>query len=365
MKVVAWDRDHVQMLDQRRLPGELVTLDLHSVEAVAEGIRSMAVRGAPAIGIAAAYGLALSARTVSATTTHEWRAAFSRDRDMLHATRPTAVNLAWALERCMRVTDATLADLADQPFDSVRPRLEAILLEEARDIDQEDAWMCRRMGDFGAALVPAGARVLTHCNAGGLATGGYGTAVGVIRSAWACHRDLHVFVDETRPLLQGARLTAWELSREQIPYTLITDNMAAWFMRQGKIDLAVVGADRICANGDVANKIGTYGVAVLCHHHKIPFYVAAPFSTIDLSLASGDQIPIEQRDPREVTHLHGTRTAPEDAIAANPAFDVTPAELITAIITERGVLRPPFGETLARAAATPAAVTRAELAPGA
>mgnify|MGYP006277434093 CR=1 FL=1 len=353
MKVVAWDRDHVQMLDQRRLPGTVVTLDLHTVEAVADGIRSMAVRGAPAIGIAAAYGLALSARSVSAESTAQWRAAFQADRDLLHATRPTAVNLAWALERCGRVADSVLSETAGQPFADVRARLEEALLEEARHIDREDEWMCRRMGDFGAELVPSGARILTHCNAGGLATGGYGTAVGVIRSAWARHENVRVYVDETRPLLQGARLTAWELSKEKIPYTLITDNMAGWFMKQGKIDLAVVGADRICANGDVANKIGTYSVAVLCHHHKIPLYVAAPFSTIDLSLACGELIPIEQRDPAEVTHLHGVRTAPDDAAAANPAFDVTPAALISAIITERGVLRPPYSESLARAAAAP------------
>lgn len=355
MKVVEWDRDHVRMLDQRRLPGTVEHLELRTVEAVAEGIRDMAVRGAPAIGIAAAYGLALSARTVDADSASTWRAAFQADRDLLHATRPTAVNLAWALERCSRIADETLAAAAGEAFPTLRARLESDLLSEAKAIDDEDAWMCRRMGDFGAALVPSGARVLTHCNAGGLATGGYGTAVGVIRSAWARHGDLHVFVDETRPLLQGARLTAWELSREAIPYTLITDSMAGWFMRQGKVDLVVVGADRICANGDVANKIGTYSVAVLCRHHNIPFYVAAPFSTIDLTLASGTQIPIEQRDPREVMSLHGVRVAPEDAVAANPAFDVTPAELIRAIITERGVMRAPYTESLARAAAEPTA----------
>jgi methylthioribose-1-phosphate isomerase len=251
----------------------------------------------------------------------------------------------------LAAADRIIAERPNEAFASLRAALHEGLLAEAREIDDEDEWMCRRMGDFGAELVPTGARILTHCNAGGLATGGYGTAVGVIRSAWSRSRDIHVFVDETRPLLQGARLTAWELSKEQIPYTLITDNMAGWFMRQGKIDLVVVGADRICANGDVANKIGTYSVAVLCRHHGIPFYVAAPFSTIDLSLPSGEHIPIEQRDPSEVVSLHGTRVAPDDARAANPAFDVTPAELIAAIITERGVMRPPYLETLARASA--------------
>lgn len=352
MKVVYWENNQVHMLDQRRLPGTLEILELGTVEGVAEGIRTLSVRGAPAIGIAAAYGLALSARTVAAETASEWAAAFLHDRDLLHSTRPTAVNLAWALERCVRVAQQMLDECGGEPLSTLRPRLESRLLDEALEIDREDEWMCRRMGDFGSEVVPSGARVLTHCNAGGLATGGYGTAVGVIRSAFTRHGNLHVMVDETRPLLQGARLTAWELSREQIPYTLITDNMAGWFMRQGKVDLAVVGADRICANGDVANKIGTYSVAVLCHHHKIPFYVAAPFSTIDLRLSGGDEIPIEQRDPSEVTHLYGTRTAPSDAVAANPAFDVTPNELITAIITERGVLRPPYTESLARAALT-------------
>lgn len=345
------------MLDQRRLPSVVEFLDLQTVADVAEGIRNMSVRGAPAIGIAAAYGLALAARTIDAANVEQWSEQFQEHRKLLHATRPTAVNLAWALERMSGIAEGVVQNAGASDFSALRTRLLDALLSEARAIDDEDEAMCRRMGEFGAALVPNGAQVLTHCNAGGLATGGYGTAVGVIRSAWAQHNNIHVFVDETRPLLQGARLTAWELGKAGIPYTLITDNMAGWFMRQGKVDLVVVGADRICANGDVANKIGTYSVAVLCRHHGIPFYVAAPFSTIDMSLDSGDKIPIEQRNPDEVTSLHGTRTAPDDAMAANPAFDVTPNELITAIITERGIMRPPYLASL-REASTEAPAVR-------
>ncbi len=351
LKVVRWHDGVVQMLDQRRLPGTVEYLELQTVEEVGEGIAHMAVRGAPAIGIAAAYGIALAARSITATTPDDWMEAFQKAKQGLAATRPTAVNLVWALDR-MEACARRLLD-RDGDFANTRSLLDEGLLAEAREIDEEDEWMCRRMGDFGAVLVPDGASVLTHCNAGGLATGGYGTAVGVIRSAWTRHSNLHVYVDETRPLLQGARLTAWELSQEKIPYTLITDNMAGWFMRCKKIDLAVVGADRVASNGDVANKIGTYSVAVLCHHHGIPFYVAAPFSTVDMSLRSGEQIPIEQRNPNEVLAVQGNRVSPHDARAANPAFDVTPHELISAIITERGVLRPPFTESLATAAAHP------------
>jgi methylthioribose-1-phosphate isomerase len=353
MKVVSWDKagQHVLMLDQRLLPQQVEYLSLHTVAEVADGIRGMAVRGAPAIGIAAAYGMVLSARSVAATTPQQWLATMQSDAALLRSTRPTAVNLAWALERMLTVARDLTQQAGTADFATARAAWQETLLAEAVEIDREDEWMCRQMGDFGADLVQPGASVLTHCNAGGLATGGYGTAVGVIRSAWARDKKLHVFVDETRPLLQGARLTAWELTQEGIPYTLITDNMAGYFMRAGKVDLVVVGADRICANGDVANKIGTYSVAVLAAHHKIPFYVAAPFSTIDLTLPSGDRVEIEQRDPREVTHIMGKAdVAPTSAQAANPAFDITPHELIAAIITERGVLRPPYDRSLAEAA---------------
>ncbi|MBM3463022.1 MAG: S-methyl-5-thioribose-1-phosphate isomerase [Armatimonadetes bacterium] len=365
MKVVGWGGDHVKMLDQRLLPGEITFLELRDVDGVADGIRNLSVRGAPAIGIAAAYGMALAALSNDASDRASWLERWDADRATLRGTRPTAVNLAWALDRVDAVARPLLdeANFAEAGADGDSPWLRSVeafrarVLDEARAIDAEDEWMCRQMGDFGAALVPQGARVLTHCNAGGLATGGYGTAVGVIRSAWARDKGLHVFVDETRPLLQGARLTAWELDQEKIPFTLITDNMAGYFMRQGKVDMVVVGADRICANGDVANKIGTYSVAVLAKHHGIPFYVAAPFSTIDLSLPGGDHIVIEQRDPSEVTHHAGRRMAPESTRAANPAFDVTPHELIAAIVTERGVMRAPYTSTLAEAAAVSMART--------
>lgn len=353
MKVVQWVDDTVHMLDQRRLPGTVDVLRLAEVEEVAEGIRNMSVRGAPAIGIAAAYGMALASRRLPAHDLAGWRTGLRQAHDLLLSTRPTAVNLKWALERVERVVDAVASEGNAADFGALRPRLEEIVLREAVAIDDEDEAMCRRMGDFGADLMPRGACILTHCNAGALATGGYGTAVGVIRSAWARDHGLHVFVDETRPLLQGARLTAWELSQEGIPYTLITDNMAASFMRKGAINAVVVGSDRICANGDVTNKIGTYGVAVLARYHGLPFYVAAPFSTVDMALADGRDVEIEQRNPAEVTSFGGTRVAPADAVAANPAFDVTPAHLVTAIITERGVLRAPYTDSLLEASRRP------------
>jgi methylthioribose-1-phosphate isomerase len=330
---VGWKDGRVRLLDQRRLPGEVAYLDCADYRDVAEAIRTLAVRGAPAIGIAAAMGLALGARTLSGASADDFQSRLSKIADELAATRPTAVNLFWALDRMKRVA-AGHRHL--QPEALVRR-----LIDESQAILDEDVAMNRAMGAIGAAFIHDGDTVLTHCNAGALATGGYGTALGVIRAAWESGKRIRVVADETRPILQGARLTAWELMQDNIPVTLITDNMAGALMRQGRIQACVVGADRITANGDVANKIGTYGVAVLAKHHGLPFYVAAPTSTLDLSLRSGADIPIESRNPREVTHVNGqAHIAPEGVSVDNPAFDVTPADLITAIITEKGAFRP-------------------------
>jgi methylthioribose-1-phosphate isomerase len=303
----------------------------------------MVIRGAPAIGVAAAMGIALAAKRSTAKGTKQFAVDFQKTCDMMAATRPTAVNLFWAIDR-MKRTFAEGAQAGESPGE-LTGRLE----REARAIHDEDVASCRAMGSFGAALVPDGARVLTHCNAGALATAGFGTAIGVIRAAVEQGKRLAVFADETRPFLQGARLTAWELVREGISTTVITESMAGPLMRAGEIDVVVVGADRIAANGDTANKIGTYTVAVLAHEHKIPFYVAAPLSTIDLATPDGDRIPIEERDQREVSHLGASRLTPEGAKIRNPAFDVTPHRYITGIITERGVFAPPFAESLKRA----------------
>ncbi len=319
-----------QMLDQRLLPGQEVWLDYDSYEDVAVAIRSMVVRGAPAIGIAAAIGAWFAARDIDSEASQEFFAEFQRRCNHLAASRPTAVNLSWALERMQRFAEANL----DRSVFELKIGLEY----EALAITQEDEQINRKIGRHGAPLIPDQARVLTHCNAGALATGGYGTALGVIRAAVAAGNKLSVIADETRPFLQGSRLTAWELQRDGIPVTLICDNMAGYLMQQGEIDCVIVGADRIAANGDVANKIGTYTVAVLAREHNIPFYVAAPRSTIDLSLSDGSLIPIEERDAREVTHIGDKAIAPEGIAVRNPAFDVTPARLITAIITEGGVI---------------------------
>ncbi len=337
----------VRMLDQRLLPTRTVWLDLDDPEAVARGITDMVVRGAPAIGISAAYGIALAMHQHARVSqdADAFDATLLRVCDRFAATRPTAVNLFWAIDR-MR---AAAASVAGRPIDERATRL----IAEARTIHDEDIGYCRSMGDFGAALLPDEGGVITHCNAGALATGGYGTALGVLRSAFAGGKRLHVFVDETRPFLQGARLTAWECVTDGMAATLITDNMAGSLMQQGKIQAAVVGSDRIAANGDVANKIGTYAVAVLCRYHGIPFFVAAPTSTVDLACADGAAIPIEERTTREVSDIGGwapdgavVRVAPEGIAIHNPAFDVTPAALVTAIITERGVARPPFAQPL-------------------
>ena len=337
------DGPAVRMLDQTLLPGTEKSLDCVTVEQVCEAIRSLRVRGAPAIGCAAALGMALCAARSQAGDIGALRADLLSAHDALAATRPTAVNLFWALGR-MKALVETVRDARE---------LREALVAEALAIAEDDVERCRRIGRHGAELITPGANVLTHCNAGALATAGYGTALGVIRAAWELHGNLHVWVDETRPLLQGARLTAWELMREGIPCTVICDSMAGWLMKQGKVDCCVVGADRIAANGDTANKIGTYTVAVLAQRHGLPFYVAAPLSTVDFALATGEAIPIEERRAEEVSHLAGLAERPATPAGArihNPAFDVTPAELIAAIITERGVARPPLREALERLA---------------
>ncbi len=331
---VRWAGDRLLLLDQTRLPREELTREFARWEDVAEAIRTLVVRGAPAIGVTAAFGVALAARQSRATTFDSLLADIETAIKGLAATRPTAVNLFWALDR-MRST--LLAGRA-MSVDAIRSRL----LAEAQAILDEDVAANRAMGDHGATLVPFGARILTHCNAGALATAGYGTALGVVRSAHAQGKVALVWVDETRPVMQGSRLTAWECVRDGIPHRLVADVVAASLMGRGQVDLVVTGADRIAANGDTANKIGTYALAVLARHHHVPFYVAAPFSTIDPTLASGAEIPIEERDPAEVRRVGATVTAPEASPVFNPAFDVTPSELIAAIITERGVFRAPY-----------------------
>ncbi len=326
------------MIDQRLLPAQEVWLSYDSYEGIADAIRDMVVRGAPAIGVAAAIGAWFGARDIDCDNSQDFFSRFEEICEVLAATRPTAVNLFWALERMKRFAHANL----DRSVAELKIGLEY----EALAIAQEDEMINRKMGKYGEPLLPDGARVLTHCNAGALATGGYGTALGVIRAAVAAGKSISVIADETRPFLQGARLTAWELHKENIPVTLICDNMAGYLMSKGDIDCVIVGADRIAANGDVANKIGTYTVAVLAKEHNIPFYVAAPISTIDLNLSDGALIPIEERDSREITHVKDIQLAPEGVAVKNPAFDVTPARLITAIITERGVAKGDYGDAL-------------------
>jgi methylthioribose-1-phosphate isomerase len=336
IQTVRWEGDaatgHLRLIDQTRLPTESVEIDCRDVPTVWEAIRSLRVRGAPAIGVAAAYGAVLGARSRGLGDAESLRTALREATEFLRSSRPTAVNLFWALDRME-------AAAAKAPAAGGGELLER-LLEEARRIDAEDRATCRAIGRHGAELVGPGQGILTHCNAGGLATADYGTALAVIFAAHERGIPLRVYADETRPLLQGARLTAWELQRRGIPVTLICDSMAAQVMREGKVQMVVVGADRIAANGDTANKIGTYGVALLARAHGIPFYVAAPSSTFDLSIPDGSAIPIEQRDPREVTHGFGRQTAPDGVDVYNPAFDVTPADLIAGIITEKGVIRP-------------------------
>lgn len=332
------DYGHLDMVDQTRLPAVFEYLSYDSAAGVAEGIRSMVVRGAPAIGVAAAYGVALEALRQQSQARAVFDAALDAGFSVLAESRPTAVNLFWALERMRRCQT--------KHVDQSPPQIAAALLAEAIAIHSEDISINRQMGEYGATLIADGARVLTHCNAGALATAGHGTALGVIRSAVASGKRISVIADETRPFLQGARLTAWEMVQEKIPVTLITDNMAGHLMARGEIDAVIVGTDRVAANGDVANKIGTYMVAVLAARHGIPFYVACPLSTIDLSVASGDQIPIEERAASEVTGFRETQWAAHGVQVRNPSFDVTPASLVSAIITEKGVVHSPDEDKL-------------------
>ncbi len=338
METMRWTGNGLELIDQTKLPLALEYVHCPDYLAVANAIKTMQVRGAPAIGAAAAYGYALGALEHRNAEKGEFLAAMEQVHKVLASTRPTAVNLFWALDRMKN----KLLAVADLPNDDIA----GVLLGEAHEILAEDLAMNKRMGQYGSELVPLGARILTHCNAGALATAGYGTALGVIRAAQEAGKQVQVYADETRPLLQGARLTAWELMQDKIPVTLITDNMAGYLMRKGMLDLVVVGADRITANGDVANKIGTYSVAVLAKENKLPFYVAAPVSTIDINLPTGDDIPIEERHHEEVTHVFGQQTAPKGVKVFNPAFDVTPNHLIDAIITDRGVIRPPYNVNL-------------------
>jgi len=340
LRPLVWKGSALELLDQTKLPGQKLFLNLEKYEQVAQAIKQMQVRGAPAIGIAAAYGLVLAAKSAPGHDSQAFKDYLLHARNVLAATRPTAVNLFWALERMMKVVQ--------DHHDAEPGELIYLLEKEALAIEREDLEGNKRMGLYGRELVPDGANILTHCNAGALAVSGYGTALGVIRAAHEQGKNIHVYADETRPLFQGARLTAWELMEDGIPVTLITDNMAGYLMKQGKIDLIVVGADRITSNGDVANKIGTYSLAVLAHYHRIPFYIAAPRSTIDLSLKSGDEIPIEEREHDEVRRIGDVLISPGEVKVYNPAFDVTTAKLITAIITDAGVIRPPYEPALRR-----------------
>ncbi|MGE5217674.1 MAG: S-methyl-5-thioribose-1-phosphate isomerase [Chloroflexota bacterium] len=335
VRTIEWKNDRVVMLDQRLLPHREVYRVCRDYEQVADAIRSMVIRGAPAIGVAAAMGVALGALKAPSKT---FDRDFERILDVLGKTRPTAVNLFWALQRMRRVYSARRS----QGVDAVRRGLK----EEAQKIYKEDIAANRQLGKYGAALLRHAKRIMTHCNAGALATAGYGTALGVLRALKESGKEFEVFVNETRPFLQGARLTAWELKKEKIPATLITDSMAGYLMQKGKVDAIVVGCDRVAANGDVANKIGTYTLAVLAQRHGIPFYVAGPTSSIDMDCPSGKDIPIEQRDPREVSHIFGKALAPKGIHVFNPAFDVTAQELVSAIITEAGVIHPPYQKNL-------------------
>src|SRR3954468_18586177 len=337
IKTVEWTDEGVRMIDQRLLPNEEKYLMLRSCEEVAEAIKAMVVRGAPAIGISAAMGIALGTMQSVGTSVADLEQDFDYFCDITGATRPTAVNLFWAIERMRERFRRAKAEGSDAE------EIKRQLIEEAKKIFDDDIESNRALGRFGGELIADNSTVLTHCNAGALATAGdYGTALGVVRGARDAGKKIAVIADETRPFLQGSRLTAWELAKDDIPVTVITDNMAGHVMKSGKVDAVVVGADRIAANGDTANKIGTYMVAVLAREHGVPFYVAAPLTTLDLSLASGDEIPIEERDSKEVTHIREHQLAPDGVAVHNPAFDVSPNELITAIITDAGVARPPF-----------------------
>ena len=340
LPTIDWEDGEIVMIDQRKLPSREVYVRCRTGKDVAKAIRTMVIRGAPAIGVAAAMGLSLDLRRSTATGTTQLATEFYRTCDLLGETRPTAVNLFWAIERMKRVFAGAM-----RAGQSTR-ELQATIDAEAVRVHDEDVANCRMLGRHGAAVLPDEARVLTHCNAGALATGGFGSALGVVRAAVEAGKHVVVYADETRPFLQGARLTAWELVRDGIETTVITDGMVGALMQSGRVDVVVVGADRVAANGDVANKIGTYTVAVLAREHDVPFYVAAPVSTIDLATPDGSGIPIEERDAKEVSHLGALRLTPEGAKVWNPAFDITPARFVTGIITERGICRPPFTESL-------------------
>jgi methylthioribose-1-phosphate isomerase len=341
-RTIEWRDNSVVMIDQTLLPDQEVYAICNDYRSVAEAIKGMVIRGAPAIGVAAAMGIALGAREIIADTHDSFFRQLDNVCDVMARTRPTAVNLFWAIGRMKRVAESNRGKRLDQ--------IRELLRTEAIRIGEEDETICRNIGKWGATLIPEGAAILTHCNAGGLATAGYGTALGIIRAAHEAGKVVRVFADETRPWLQGARLTAWELARDGIPTTLICDNMAGFYMSRGEITCCVVGADRIAANGDTANKIGTYSVAVLARENAIPFYVAAPLSTLDLTLTDGSRIPIEERPGEEVTHIRGVSIAPAGIPVRNPAFDVTPSRYITAIVTERGVVSGDFRSGLRRVA---------------
>ena len=343
IKTLEWTSEGVRFIDQTRLPLEEVYVTSRTYQEVGNAIREMVVRGAPAIGVAAAMGIAIGVKQSSATNVRSLRTELDRISQYIADTRPTAVNLFWAIRRMKEKFES----VAGQGVEKIK----SAMVQEAQQMYLEDIAANEAIGRHGATLMPHSGGVLTHCNAGALATCGYGTALGVIRAAVESGKKINVLADETRPFLQGARLTAWELMKDGIPTTVIADNMAGSMMRQGKVKAVIVGADRIAANGDVANKIGTYGVAVLAKEHGIPFYVAAPWSTVDLNTPTGDQVPIEERSPREVTHHGGKQMAPEGVLVENPAFDVTPNKYVTAIITERGLARAPYSESLKELAA--------------
>ena len=342
IKTIFWKDDAVVMIDQKALPHEERHLRFTDYKDVIAAIKDLTVRGAPAIGVAAAMGIALGALHLTASSKEDFKIAFHKICDQFSRTRPTARNLFWAIERMKKSLDEAFTGSPDQ--------IKRVLVDEAMRICEEDIAINEKIGINGRSLIQDGDNILTHCNAGALATAGYGTALGVVRAAWEEGKKLHVFVDETRPVLQGARLTAWELAKEKIPATLIADNMAGFLMKQGKINKVIVGADRIAANGDVANKIGTYSIAVLAKENNILFYVAAPLSTIDMSVQNGDEIPIEERNAEEITTIRGIRVAPEGVQVYNPAFDCTPSRYITAIVTEAGVVFPPYQEGIGKIA---------------
>ena len=342
IKTIEWVNNSSRMIDQTLLPKEFKTVDITTAEGMYKAIKDMIVRGAPAIGIAGAHGVALAAIELSKTETDKenFLNKLSLKAEYIKSSRPTAVNLMWAIDKQVKLAKETQGSIED---------ITKALIENGIKLENEDIEINKKMGDFGAQVVPKGATILTHCNAGALATVGYGTALGVIRSAFAKDPSIKVFADETRPRQQGARLTTWELTRDGIPTTLITDGMCSYFMSKGMIDLVVVGADRIAANGDTANKIGTYTVAIAAKYHNVPFYIAAPLSTIDTSIKSGKEIPIEERNHEEVTHINGDWICAKDVNIINPGFDVTPNELITGIITEKGILKPDFKESIKNA----------------